>query len=164
LTFTTASNVTLGQITSSIISASYITASNVSIDTQTVLATSMSIYNLTVNGIIYGTSSYALTASYINSNKIDIQVSNISSSVTLTNASPTIQNVINITSSININLPSITSNMSFTLKKSDTGSYYANVISANGQLIDGYQTQSLTSFGDSLSLVSNITANNWIII
>ena len=163
-TFTTSSNVTIGQITASIISASYITASNIFVDTLTVLASSMSIDNLTVNDLIRGTSSYALTASYINYNRIDIQVSNVSSSVVLTNLSKTVQNVINITSSININLPLIASDMSFTLKKSDASSYFANVISTPGQLIDGYQTQSLTSFGDSLSLIANPTFNNWIII
>jgi hypothetical protein len=71
IAFSNISNVTFGEVSASIISASFVTASNMYVDTLTAAVTSMSIDNLSIVGLIQGTSSWAVnatTASYIAGN------------------------------------------------------------------------------------------------
>jgi hypothetical protein len=170
----TSSYVTLAQTASYVMSASYATTSSYVTTSQTasyvVLAQTASYVTLAQTASYVTSASYTTTSSYVVTSsyasiagRVESLITNISSSVTLTNASAPIQNIF-ITSSINIQLPSTANGISFTLKKSDTGSYQANVIAYPNQLIDGYATQSLTAFGDALSIVPNKSSNYWIIV
>jgi hypothetical protein len=93
-----------------------------------------------------------------------INTETVTSSVTLTELNRVVQNITVLTANIDVQLPPVATAHEFILKKSDPSGYRARIKANPGEKIDGYATQSLTSYGDALHILPEKTSNNWIII